>query len=98
MPFRIQHPDYPESKMYPQNHDLKRILGFTGKYAPDQTGTFTLPGYDPQGNLVSISLVLLSKAEAKRLHPRSNRARRLHAICPGCNAFVCAGHTVQHKC
>lgn len=99
MGFRIKSSRHPESRWYPHNDELKGMLNLPDghKYDRDSRLEACLPG-SMNGEDVMVRLVLLPFDEAKVMHPRSSKPRRLHAECPSCKRLVCAGHTTQHKC
>jgi hypothetical protein len=90
-----------------------KVHGEYGKARNDEVKTFLgldpnakLPNFHREaevagtvaGNAWPITIVLLTKEEAKALHPRSSKPRRIHARCPACHRLVCAGHSTQHTC
>lgn len=98
--FRITNPFSPSSRWAPNNAELKKALGLPEKYNPNQQGRIgaTFDGYLLDGTPAKVPVYLLDPQEAKALHPRSQKPRRLHAQCPSCKRLVCAGHTTQHRC
>lgn len=85
---------------YADTYDMKAFFGmrYEEKWPDQGLPPIEVAGTDSKGNPVPITVFVYSKASAKFLRPKSRKARRAFAKCPDCDALVCAGHTIQHKC
>lgn len=83
------------------NHDIKAYFNMPWeyKYKDNDRGEKWVRGrLLPSKEHITVKLFLLTKAEARAMHPYSAKPRRMHAQCPECHKLVCAGHTFQHIC
>lgn len=77
------------------NEEVKKALGVSPtKHWPNTSDIL-------EGNVRGIRVKVAPKgwtfARCGTLHPAGSRvARRAFAICPQCDAYVCAGHIGQH--